>query len=93
MLVKEGVPQKKIAEFTPRYFSDHPDMFQEADLVLVMEKTHIRKIPNKNTFLLLEFTLGISNNVPDPYFDPPYERSFQMIKEALIQLREMLRKN
>ena len=91
MLVKEGVSTKKIAEFTPRYFPDHSNMFQNVDLVLVMEKGHIRKIPNKNTFLLLEFTLGISSNVPDPYFDPPYERSFQMIKEALIRLREMLR--
>jgi protein-tyrosine phosphatase len=88
MLLKEGVPQNKISEFRPRYYPDHPDMFKEVDLVLVMEKNHIRKIPNQNTFLLLEFTFGKAINVPDPYFDPPYERSFQMIKEALIQLRE-----
>lgn len=93
MLLKEGVPPNKISEFTPRYFPDHPDMFQGVDLVLVMEKSHIRKIPNENTFLLLEFALGNVKNVPDPYFDPPYERSFQMIKQALIQLRELFRSN
>ncbi|MFX1507502.1 MAG: hypothetical protein ACFFDC_15570 [Promethearchaeota archaeon] len=88
-LLKEGVPPDKISEFSPRYFPDHPDMFKGADLVLVMERNHIRKIPNKNTFLLLEFTLGKPINVPDPYFEPPYERSFGIIKEALIQLREL----
>ena len=89
MLLKEGIPPDKISEFSPRYFPDHPDMFKGVDLVLVMERNHIRKIPNKNTFLLLEFTLGKHINVPDPYFEPPYERSFEMIKEALIQLREL----
>ncbi|MFX0124679.1 MAG: hypothetical protein ACFFAE_13700 [Candidatus Hodarchaeota archaeon] len=93
MLLKEGVSAKKIAEFKPRYFPDHPDMFQEVDLVLVMEKNHIRKVPKDQTFLLLEFTLGNPINVPDPYFDPPFEKSFQMIKDALIQLREIFRNN
>lgn len=93
MLVKEGVSTKKISEFIPRYFPDHPDMFQGVDLVLVMEKNHIHKIPVEDTFLLLEFTLGIANDVPDPYFNPPYERAFQFIKEALIQLREFFRSN
>ncbi len=91
MLLREGISIEKIDEFKSRYFPDHPNMFEGVDLVLVMEKNHIRKIPNENTFLLLEFTLGISDNVPDPYFDPPFERSFQMIKEALIQLREIFR--
>ena len=93
MLVREGVSLNKISEFTPRYFPDHPDMFQGVDLVLVMEESHIRKIPIVDTFLLLEFTLGIADNVPDPYFNPPYERSFQLIKEALIHLREFFRNN
>lgn len=86
MLLREGISIEKIAEFKSRYFPDHPNMFQGVDLVLVMEKNHLQKIPIENAFLLLEFTMGISENVPDPYFDPPYERSFQMIKEALIQL-------
>lgn len=94
ILLKEGVPSEKIAEFKPRYFFDYPNMFQEIDLVLVMEKNHIRRIPRNikdQTFLLLEFTRGITDNVPDPYFNPPFERSFKIIKEALIQLREFLK--
>ncbi|MHA2243815.1 MAG: arsenate reductase/protein-tyrosine-phosphatase family protein [Candidatus Hodarchaeales archaeon] len=94
MLLREGVPNEKITEFSPRYFPDYPDMFQLVDLVLVMEKNHIRKIPNsigEQTFLFLEFTLGITDNVPDPYFDPPFERSFHMIKDALIRLMEFLK--
>lgn len=94
MLLREGVPKEKMTEFSPRYFPDYPDMFQSVDLVLVMEKNHIRKVPDtirEETFLLLEFTLGITDNVPDPYFDPPFERSFHMIKDALIRLREFFR--
>ena len=94
MLLKEGVPSEKIIEFIPRYFTDYPDMFQGVDLVLVMEKNHIRRVPRNirdQTFLLLEFTQGITDNVPDPYFNPPFERSFKIIKEAVIQLRESLK--
>lgn len=94
MLLKEGISAERIAEFTPRYFSDYPDVFKSADLVLVMENNHIRRVPisvRKQTFLLLEFTLGVTDDVPDPYFDPPFERSFQMVKEAMIQLRTFFR--
>ncbi|MFX1282934.1 MAG: hypothetical protein ACFFB5_04730 [Promethearchaeota archaeon] len=94
MLLREGVSAERIAEFTPRYFLDYPNMFHDTDLVLVMERNHIRRIPKKfrgQTFLLLEFTLGISDNVPDPYFNPPFERPFQLIKNALIQLRDIFR--
>lgn len=94
LLLKEGVSIERIAKFIPRYALDYPEMFQQADLVLVMEKNHYQKIPQKireKSFLLLEFTMGISENIPDPYFDPPYERSFQMINEALVKLKEFFK--
>ncbi len=94
MLLREGVSTEKIEKFLPRFSLDYPEMFQSIDLVLVMEKSHIQRIPKfirEKTFLLLEFTLGISDNVPDPYFDPPFERSFKMIKESLLNLREFFK--
>ena len=86
MLLKKGVSEKMIAEFKPRYFLDHPNMFKSVDLILVMEKTHIRYLPESiqnRTFLLLEFTQGVSEDIPDPFFDPPFERAYNMIDRSL----------
>ena len=94
MLLREGVSSNKISQFFPRFSLDYPEMFQDVDLVLVMEKSHIQRIPEfirNKSFLLLEFTLGINDNIPDPYFDPPFDRSFRMIKESLLNLREFFR--
>ncbi|MHA1978146.1 MAG: arsenate reductase/protein-tyrosine-phosphatase family protein [Candidatus Hodarchaeales archaeon] len=89
MLLKEGISQKRIDQFSPRYFPDYPTMFDSVDLILVMEQSHLRSIPEKylgKAFLLLKFVYGQNENVPDPYFDPPFERSFNMIKTALTDL-------
>ena len=94
MLFREGVNGDKINSFKPRYTVDYPDMFKGVDLVLVMEKNHISSLPEairEKSFLFLEFTLGLSEDVPDPYFDPPFERSFNMIKKGLFELRNMLK--
>jgi protein-tyrosine phosphatase len=94
MLFREGVNSDKINSFKPRYTSDFPNMFKEVDLVLVMEKNHITGLPERlreKSFIFLEFTLGLSEDVPDPYFDPPFERSFTMIKKGLFELRDMFK--
>lgn len=86
MLLKKGVSKKMIAEFNPRYFLDHPNMFKSVDLILVMEKSHIGYLPESirnRAFLLLEFTQGVSENIPDPFFDPPFERAYNMIDKSL----------
>ncbi|MFX0152805.1 MAG: hypothetical protein ACFFAJ_18635, partial [Candidatus Hodarchaeota archaeon] len=91
-LLKEGVSSDRINEFHPRFYSDNPDMFQKADLVLIMSKGHLRKIPtvyHEKTFLLLEFTDGISKSVPDPYFNPPFSYAYNLIKTSVIQLRKL----
>ena len=90
MLMKEGVPKERISQFSPRYHHDYPDMFKEADLTLVMEKSHLKYIPEKyhqKSFLFLDFVYGKPiGDVPDPYFDPPFERAYNMIKDALKSL-------
>ncbi|MHA1969715.1 MAG: arsenate reductase/protein-tyrosine-phosphatase family protein, partial [Candidatus Hodarchaeales archaeon] len=71
MLLLKGVSEDKIINFQARYFPDHPDMFKNVDLILVMEKSHINRLPKSvqdRAFLLLEFTQGIMKNVPDPFF-------------------------
>ncbi len=86
MLLKKGISEEMIAKFVPRYFSDHPNMFNEVDLILVMEKSHITRLPKSfqnRAFLLLEFTQDVKENVPDPFFDPPFERAYRMIDKSL----------
>lgn len=94
MLIKEGVSKERINQFSPRYHDDYPDMFKEADLTLVMERSHLKYIPKKykeKAFLFLDFVYGSTiGDVPDPYFDPPFERAYTMIKEALESLLEQI---
>ncbi|MHA1994894.1 MAG: arsenate reductase/protein-tyrosine-phosphatase family protein [Candidatus Hodarchaeales archaeon] len=93
MLLEEGVPQKRIDKFVPRYFPDYPKMFDSVDLILVMERSHLKSIPTEykdKAFTLLDFVYGRDEDVPDPYFDPPFERSFIMIRKALITIVEQI---
>ncbi|MCK4849059.1 MAG: hypothetical protein KAT16_08550, partial [Candidatus Heimdallarchaeota archaeon] len=93
MLNKEGVSKERIDRFSPRFYRDHPEMFN-SDLILVMEQSHLEYIPQqfrKKSFLFLDFVYGQTiGNVPDPYFDPPFERAYDMIKEALKRLLEQI---
>ncbi len=96
MLLTEGIPEEKILKFTPRFFIDYPHIYEDVDLILVMEKNHIKYIPEQfreKAFLLLEFTQGDAIDVPDPYFDPPYERVFSMIKQSLLILKDQMLKS
>jgi protein-tyrosine phosphatase len=94
MLIKGGVSKNRIDQFSPRFFGDYPNMFENNDLILVMEKSHLQYIPQKykkKAYLFLDFVYGQSiGNVPDPYFNPPYERAYNMIKEALETLLEQI---
>lgn len=92
-LVNEGIQPERISKFKPRHIKDHPKMLKNADLILVMAKGHLKRVPSEyqeKTFLFLEFIKGVSESVPDPFFDPPFERAFDLIKDALILLRDKL---
>ena len=92
MLRSEGVSKEEIDQFRPRHFMDHPQIYDDVDLILVMEKNHITQLPDRfreKAFLLLDFTQDKNINVPDPYFNPPYERAYRMISEALVILKDL----
>jgi protein-tyrosine-phosphatase len=94
MLLRKSVSEKYIMDFKPRYFPDYPNMFRSIDLILVMEKSHIKHLPKSvqdRAFLLLEFTQGVSENVPDPFFDPPFERAYEMLDKSLEHLLEFFK--
>ena len=94
MLLREGIRKERIEQFSPRFLPDYPESFANSDLILVMERSHIRSIPpeyREKTFLLLEFVYGRDEDVPDPYFDPPFERSYRMIEKALKSLLDIIK--
>ena len=94
MLLKEGVAEERINRFSPRFYRDFPEMFEKNDLILVMEQSHLKCIPRKysdKSFLFLDFVYGKAiGDVPDPYFDPPFERAYNMIKDALLSLLDQI---
>ncbi|MHA1972332.1 MAG: arsenate reductase/protein-tyrosine-phosphatase family protein [Candidatus Hodarchaeales archaeon] len=95
-LLKEGLKEYVLSEFQPKYLPDFPEVYEKSDLILVMEKSHLRRIPPRyqsKSFLLLQFTDGLNIDVPDPYFDPPFDRSYKMIKSSLKKLLKFINEN
>ncbi|MFW9856009.1 MAG: hypothetical protein ACFFFG_13220 [Candidatus Thorarchaeota archaeon] len=91
-LREKGIDEETISSFRPRFHLDYPEMFSRADLILVMSHKHIPRIPEEyreKTFLLRDFTLGKAENIPDPFFEPPFDRAFHMIDESLDGLLEL----
>lgn len=91
----KGIDEKKISAFKPRYYLEHPEMFSQADLILVMTHKHLPRIPleyREKAFLLSNFALGRDENVPDPFFDPPFSKAYNLIDEALDGLLKLFLK-
>ncbi|MHA1651089.1 MAG: arsenate reductase/protein-tyrosine-phosphatase family protein [Candidatus Helarchaeota archaeon] len=91
LLIQEGVPPERILQFYPRNVKQYPELLEEADLIIGMEKTHIRLIPkkyrSKATTLSLLAT-GKEHNIPDPWGDEiqAYHQVFEVIKDYIKQL-------
>jgi len=94
-LLRKGVSKDEILIFKPKHLRDFPEIIEVSDLILVMEKEHLKYIPSlklDQSFLLLEFTDGLEEDVPDPYFDPPYERAYELINLSLQKLYEIFKR-
>lgn len=93
-LLREGVSKEKILLFRPKYLGDYPEILEDSDLLLVMEKNHLKYIPLTKidqSFLFLKFTHGLEKDIPDPFFNPPYERAYKMINLGLQNLYEFFK--
>ncbi|MFX0125096.1 MAG: hypothetical protein ACFFAE_15805 [Candidatus Hodarchaeota archaeon] len=92
ILLNEGVSEERIDEFYPRHITNHPQLFQNADLILVMEFSHFSVLAEfgLKSFLLKDFTLGISEEISDPYFGGSLNDVTEEIKECLEVLKTEL---
>ncbi|MHA1170275.1 MAG: arsenate reductase/protein-tyrosine-phosphatase family protein [Candidatus Hodarchaeales archaeon] len=94
-LLKEGVSSSRIRSFYPRHIDDHPQLFSQADLILVMSREHLSKLSRfkDKSHLLTEFAGLPPEDVPDPYFESTPEKAYSMIKKSLQALISCISSN
>lgn len=95
ILLGEGISSKRLDSFYPRHISDEPELFKCADLILVMEQNHLSALGelNNKSFLLKDFTIGVNEEIGDPYFGASFTEVIQEIKHCLEVLTTQLCSN
>ena len=90
-LISYGYKSGELASFKPKYIHDFPEIFEEADLILVMEQDHLKYLEShfEKSFLLTEF-LGETGDVLDPYFEGTIEKIYNQLNELIVKLVELL---
>jgi len=90
-LVGFGLQSKDLTSFRPMYINDFLEIFEEADLILVMEENHLNYLENyiEKSFLLTEF-VGETGDVLDPYFEGQMDIIYNQLNELVIKLVEIL---
>ena len=94
-LLKAGLSKEEILLFKPKYLGKIPELIEDSDLILVMEKKHLKYIPSSkldHTFLLLEFALGREEDIPDPYINQPYEKAYNLIDLSIQKLYDLFKR-
>jgi len=93
-ILQESIDPHQIDIFRPRHMLDHPEVLVEADLILVMTREHLTRIPQKyqeKSHLLYQYVFDEPLDIPDPYFEPPMERAVSLIKKALTGLLQRMK--
>ena len=90
-LVGFGLQSKDLTSFRPMYINDFLEIFEEVDLILVMEENHLNYLENyiEKSFLLTEF-VGETGDVLDPYFERQMDIIYNQLNELVIKLVEIL---
>lgn len=93
-ILQEGISPYQINIFQPRHIRDHPQLLTEADIILVMTREHLTRIPKEyqeKSHLLYQYVFGKVLEIPDPYFEPPMERAVSLLKKSLTGLLQRLK--
>lgn len=88
ILLEQGVPKERIKKFRSRHIDDHPNAFNNADLILTMTKEHLPYLQHleEKTFLLNDFAFNEKTDIADPFFSGRARESFAEVKKALEQM-------
>ncbi|MHA1339470.1 MAG: arsenate reductase/protein-tyrosine-phosphatase family protein [Promethearchaeota archaeon] len=99
-LKKEGISESLSRKHIPRYIKDYPEIFDEADIIIGMTKSHkiglpkeYRKGENAKFVRLAEIAANEPLDIDDPYFTSNFEEFSEImnqIKKYLLLLKEKL---
>ena len=93
ILRDEGISDMRIKEFYPRHIDTYKELL-DADVILTMERSHLRRIPDKyqsKSFLLSKFAGEPAVDVADPYGD--YIDSYKAIAREIKYYLEKILNN
>ncbi|HHX49130.1 MAG TPA: hypothetical protein GX709_01870 [Clostridiales bacterium] len=97
-LTSIGYNEEELKAFKPRYYRDHLDIFDEADIIIGMTKSHYTLLPRKykpKFITLSEVTIGEYKAIPDPWLrltQKRFNKDMQEIEKYLEIYKEKLKK-
>ncbi|MBN2651334.1 MAG: hypothetical protein JXR63_03050 [Spirochaetales bacterium] len=94
-LLKNGVSEESINNFSPSFKKTHPERFEEADIIIGMTKTHKWETPRKfrKKFITLsELVDKRYKAIPDPFLKSAknYDKSMDILKKYIVKYSETL---
>lgn len=97
LLIKAGVPPKRLLQFYPRNIKQYPELLEQADIIIGMEGTHVRLLPKQyrsKSFTISELAAGEKKDIPDPWGDDlsVYQEAFDAIKAYITKLVDRFEK-
>lgn len=97
-LLSIGYEEEDLDAFKPRYYKDHLDIFEEADIIIGMTKSHYRMLPKqyRNKFTTLSEAVGDEYKaIPDPWLrltQNRFNKDMHVIEAYLERYKEKIKK-
>ncbi|MHA2363149.1 MAG: arsenate reductase/protein-tyrosine-phosphatase family protein [Candidatus Hodarchaeales archaeon] len=96
VLINKGIPEDRIKKFVPRHIENHPQLFEEADIILTMTEGQRKRLLSKynsnfenKTYILPEYVKK-DVTIPDPWFSLRRKKKLretaETIEECLVSL-------
>ena len=98
VLVKEGFDEAEVNKHVPRHKKDHPEMLEEADLIVGMSNSHKLLTPKKyrkeeKKFVQIsKWAIGERVDIADPYFVETDEEYADLLAHVKKYLEIILKK-
>lgn len=96
-LTQIGFDKEELDKFTPRFIRDHKDIFDAADIIIGMTKSHYRMLPAKYKAkfkTLSEVAIGQYKAIPDPWLrisQARFNKDMQVLERYLDLYKENLK--
>jgi protein-tyrosine-phosphatase len=99
VLESEGFNPEEVRKHIPKHKDDYPEIFDEADIIIGMTKSHRVSLPKQyragefmKFTLLSELANDERKDIEDPYFTNTMDEYRQILKEVNGYLRKLIQK-